>query len=220
MTKVFAIEGQKGGTAKTTLAINLAAEATRRGLGVVIIDLDPQVSACNWKDLRGDDKDMSPVVVSSPVPHLERQVRAAREGGADLVIIDVAGHANDAAAEAAKNADVVLVPLQPTPPDLKTAKTTLATIRLSGTKATVRAVLVRVKPLAQRLADAVEWLTRDGYECCPISLGERVIYQDAYAMGKGVTEAEPGGKAAEEIQQVYMYACRLAGMTAEQPENV
>ena len=34
----------------------------------------------------------------------------------------------------------------------------------------------------------------------------------SYAMGLGVVEAEPGGKAAEEIQYVYNYTCRILGL--------
>src|SRR3954462_7579086 len=47
--KVLSLICQKGGTAKTTTAINLAVEALAYGLEVVVIDLDPQVSACDWK---------------------------------------------------------------------------------------------------------------------------------------------------------------------------
>ena len=41
------------------------------------------------------------------------------------------------------------------------------------------------------------WLQSQGVEVLPPSLGERVTYQDAYAQGLGVLEAEPAGKAAE-----------------------
>ena len=79
---------QKGGTAKTTTAINLAVEALAYGLEVGVIDLDPQVSAYDWKDIRGD---APPVVAAVPVPHLEGTLKAAADNGADLVIIDTAG---------------------------------------------------------------------------------------------------------------------------------
>jgi len=90
--KIVSFVCQKGGTSKTTTAINLAVEALAYGLEVVLIDLDPQVSACDWKDIRGD---AAPVVASTPVPHLERTLRAAGENGADLVIIDTAGRTNE-----------------------------------------------------------------------------------------------------------------------------
>ena len=37
---------------------------------------------------------------------------------------------------------------------------------------------------------------------CPVSIVQRVTYQDAYFDGVGVTEFEPNGKAAEEIGQL------------------
>jgi chromosome partitioning protein len=206
--KVLSIVCQKGGSAKTTTAINLAVEAMRNGLEVALIDLDPQVSACDWKDLRGDQP---PVVAATPVPHLERALKAAKEAGADLAIIDTAGRANDTASAAARVADLVLIPLQPSLPDLNTVSATLDIIRLAGGKPT-RALLARVKASGNRHEDTIAWLTAKGVEVCPITLGERVIFQDAYAMGLGVCEAEPGGKAAQEIQDVYKYTCNILGL--------
>jgi len=110
--KVTSLICQKGGTSKTTTAINLAVEATNCGLEVALIDLDPQVSACDWKDIRGEKP---PVVATTPVPHLERALKAAAEGGADLAIIDTAGRTNDAALAAARVADLVLGALQQAP---------------------------------------------------------------------------------------------------------
>ena len=54
--------------------------------------------------------------------------------------------------------------------------------------------------------------TAQGITVCPVMLGERVIYQDAYAQGQAVTEAEPFGKASQEIREVYMYASGLLGL--------
>ncbi len=210
--KVLSIVCQKGGSAKTTTAINLAVEAMRRGLEVALIDLDPQVSACDWKDIRGEDK--PPVVAATPVPHLERALKASAEAGADLAIIDTAGRANDTASAAARVADLILIPLQPSLPDLNTVAATLDIIRLAGGKP-ARALLARVRTAGSRHEETTAWLAKKGVEVCPVTLGERVIFQDAYAMGLGVSEAEPGGKAAEEIQQVYNYTCRILGLPTE-----
>jgi chromosome partitioning protein len=209
--KVLSIICQKGGSAKTTTATNLAVAAAAHGLEVALIDLDPQVSACDWKDIRGEDK--PPIVAATPVPHLDRALKAAEAAGADLVIIDTAGRANETASAAARVADLVLMPLQPSLADLNTVTATLEIIRIAGGKP-VRAVLARVRTTGNRHAETTAWLAARGVEVCPISLGERVVYQDAYAMGLGVAEAEPHGKAAEEIQQLYMYTSNLLGIQA------
>jgi chromosome partitioning protein len=213
--KVISPICQKGGTAKTTTAINLAVEALAYGLEVVIIDLDPQVSACDWKDIRGE---APPVVAATPVPHLERTLKAAADNGADLAIIDTAGRTNDAANAAARAADLILVPLQPSLIDLKTLGATLDIIRIAGNKPT-RALLARVKASGTRHEDTTTWLIEQGVEVCPASLGERVTYQDAYAQGLGVSEAEPSGKAALEIKNVYLYVSSLLDLPTRRENN-
>ena len=215
---VVSFISQKGGTGKTSTALNLAVEAMAYGLEVVVIDLDPQVSACDWKDTRGDDK--PPIVASVPVPHVERTLKAARENGAGLVLIDTAGRTDTAAAEAAKVADLVLIPLQPSLIDLRTLKSTLGIITGARSGKAVRkvAIMTRVKAVGSRHDDTAAWLTAegeaDGLEVCPVTLGERVVYQDAYASGLAVSEAEPNGKATQEVRELYMYLSKLVGLPA------
>jgi chromosome partitioning protein len=206
--KVVSIVCQKGGTAKTSLAVNLAVEAAAAGIEAVVIDLDPQVSASDWKDIRGD---AAPVVAASPTPHLERVLKAAAENGADLAIVDTAGRTNDAAHAAARVADLVLVPLQPSLADLKTLAATLDIVRIAGNKP-VRAVLTRVKPAGVRHEETAAWLREQGVEVCPAMIGDRVTYQDAYALGRGVSELDPNGKAASEVRAVYKYISQLLAL--------
>lgn len=213
--KVLSLVCQKGGTSKTTTAINLAVEATACGLEVALIDLDPQVSACDWKDIRGEK---APVVAATPVPHLDRALKAAAGAGANLAIVDTAGRTNDAAAAAARVADLILIPLQPSLIDLKTLGATLEIIRLAGGNPT-RALLTRVRSAGTRHEDTTVWLQSQGVKVCPHSLGERVTYQDAYAQGVGVLEAEPTGKAAEEVRQVYLYISKLIGLSTKRIAN-
>jgi len=106
--QVLAIIGQKGGSGKTTTALGLAVEANSAGKAVAIIDLDPQTTAANWSDRRGEE---SPAVVSCQVSRLAQVLDAAAKNGAALAIIDTPGKSTDALIAAAKAADFVLVPI-------------------------------------------------------------------------------------------------------------
>ena len=63
----IAMIGQKGGGGKTTTGTGLAVQAAKSGLASLIIDLDPQANAANWKDRREVD---NPAVVSAHVSRL------------------------------------------------------------------------------------------------------------------------------------------------------
>jgi chromosome partitioning protein len=61
--KVYAIMNQKGGTGKTTTAVNLAATMIEKDLRVLLIDLDPQANATSWMGIKDADKGLFPVLV-------------------------------------------------------------------------------------------------------------------------------------------------------------
>src|SRR5260370_7512446 len=85
-----AMLSQKGGTGKTTLALHLAVAAEQAGQRAVVIDLDPQASAAEWKDSRQGE---TPVVVPVPSTRLPQAVQAAQTGGAAPALIATAPYA-------------------------------------------------------------------------------------------------------------------------------
>src|SRR5205823_285652 len=84
---IVSMLSQKGGTGKTTLSLHLAVASETAGKRAVVIDLDPQASSAEWKDSRERD---TPVVVPIPSTRLPHALQEAREGNAELVLIDTA----------------------------------------------------------------------------------------------------------------------------------
>ena len=134
MFSTIALVSQKGGSGKTTLAVALAVAHELAAGEAVVIDLDPQGSAGVWGDLRGDD--LPPVVPAHP-PRLARVLDTARNAGASLAIIDMAPREAGGAVEAARVADLVLVPCRPSAVDLAAIPASLDVSRLAGTTAAV-----------------------------------------------------------------------------------
>ena len=128
---VIAIVGQKGGTGKTTTAIGLAVAAAEMGQTAVIIDLDPQANAANWKDRRQSE---NPAVISVPPSRLKQTLETAASHAADFVVIDTPGKSDSAAIDAARVADIVLVPLGPHIFHLETLPGLRDLLRVAGDK--------------------------------------------------------------------------------------
>jgi len=116
----IALIAQKGGTGKTTLAVSLAVAAGQVGLTALIIDLDPQATACNWKERRKSD---GPVVIDAQPSRLAAALEKAEENGVDFAVIDTPARSEQSALAAAKVADLVLIPCRPRPTTLKPYQT-------------------------------------------------------------------------------------------------
>lgn len=203
--KIVALIAQKGGTGKTTLALSLAVAAARDGLQAVIIDLDPQATACNWSDRREAD---NPVVIDAQAARLPAALEKAAQAGVHFVVIDTPARSEQSALAAAKAADLVVIPCRPQAYDLETVPNTLEIVKLAGGKPTLT-VLNAVAPQGNRHEQARAYLTGLGVPVCPQMIGTRAAFGDAGALGLVPIEYEPQSKAAMESLEVYKYTYRL-----------
>jgi chromosome partitioning protein len=203
--RIIAIIAQKGGTGKTTLALSLAVEAERQGKTSAIIDLDPQATASNWGDRR---EAAMPVIVSAQPARLRQVLAAAKENGADLVFIDTPARSEQSALEAAKAADLVLIPCRPAIYDLETVATTAELIRYAGARPAA-VVLNGVPPRGSKRGQAEDVIRALEMPVCPVAFGYRAAFNDSGALGLTAHEYEQGGKAALEIEQVYKFVSQL-----------
>ena len=196
-----ALIAQKGGTGKTTLAVSLAVAAGQVGMTSIIIDLDPQGTACNWKDRRKSD---GPVVIDAQPGRLAAALTKAEENGVDFALIDTPARNEQPALAAAKAADLVLIPCRPQAYDLETIPNTKEILTLAGNKPAI-VVLNAVPAVGDRHEQARELLNRLQIPVCPYTLGHRAVFGDAGAVGQAAQEYDQKGKGAAEILQVYKY---------------
>jgi chromosome partitioning protein len=196
MTVVITVAQQKGGAGKTTLAANLAvaAAATRR---VALLDIDPQHSLAHWHALRTARgaqaltfSDVSGWRLGSELDRLRR--------GHDLLIVDSPPQIDTDARLAIRGATLVLVPVQPSAPDLWAAA---GTLKLAAEeKRPAWLVLNRAAASGKLRGDAEAEIARLGYPCLPTVLGNRAGVPGAFAQGLGITEAAPKSVAAAELR--------------------
>lgn len=200
--RTIAIISQKGGSGKTTLAVHLAVCAERNGQRTALIDLDPQGSAVGWSSRRDSE---GPDVVKATPAQLAGLLTTAREGGADLIIIDTAPHSDSAAAIAAQSADIVLIPCRPSTFDIDAIGSTLEITRLA--KANAAVVLNAVPPRGTLAAEAREGL-KEQVIVAPVDMHQRAAYSHAVIDGRSVQEYEPTGQAAREIEELYKWVSK------------
>jgi len=205
----IAVISQKGGAGKTTLAVHLAVAAAAAGRATGIIDLDPQASSAKWGDRREAEL---PVVVSAHATRLPRELDNAREAGVEVLMLDTAPHSDSVAVEAARAADLVIVPCKPNILDIEAVGTTINLIQLTGTPLFV--VLNGVAPAGSE-ADEAEAAITDafGVTVCPARLTSRVAFARSLVTGQTAAEyiqpgrVEPDAKAVQEIERLHEFMC-------------
>ena len=198
--KTVAVISQKGGAGKTTLTLHLAVASALSGQNTAVIDLDPQASAANWADRRETEV---PVVLSAHASRLRREVTRVAIIGGEMLYLDTAPHSDGLALEAAKLADLVLIPCRPAILDLEALNNSLALIR-AGHKP-ICVVLNAIAPIGHDADQAVEALKGLEVEICPVRLGHRVAFARSLISGQVAQEFDPKGKAAGEMDRLHQF---------------
>jgi chromosome partitioning protein len=206
--QVIAIVSQKGGVGKSTLAVHLATEAVAQGRRALLLDLDPQGSAMEWANRRGD---RPPDVSGANPASIAKEIERAKADGYDLVVVDTAPHADHAALQAARAADLVAIPCRPSTFDIAAISATLDLCKLANKQSVV---VLNAAPIRSRVTiEAVEAITEKGGKVSSVIIRQRVSFQHCMIDGRTAAEYEPGGAAADEITRL------LADMKAGKQES-
>jgi chromosome partitioning protein len=198
MAKVITIAQQKGGAGKTTVAAHLAVALSQKGNRVAVVDIDPQGSLGYWHNIR--EKKFGEGYTGLTFTALS----GWRVGGEvarlrkthDFIIIDSPPHTETEARTAIRSADLILIPVQPSPTDLWATKATLELAKAE--KIPVRVIMNRV-PHNSRLTSTI---TDELPEIAETTIGNRVLFASALMEGRCATEVEPTSHAAKEIKDL------------------
>src|SRR5918993_1374700 len=206
--KTVALISQKGGAGKTTLAVHLAAAAAEHGR-VLLMDVDPQGSAMEWANRRGDQ---APDVMAAHPATIGKEIERARAEGYDLVILDTAPHADHVALQAARAADMVVVPCRPATFDIAAISATLDLCKLANKRSVV---VLNAAPIRSKVVDEAKQAVKErGGVVSPVVIRQRVAFQHCLIDGRTAAEFEPDGAAASEIAEL------LATLQTEKPANM
>lgn len=118
--RIIALTSQKGGSGKTTVAMQLAAGLALRGRRVGVADLDPQESASRWSESAAPDTPFPAAVVrpQGAAEDLKRELRPLVRH-CDVLILDCPPSIENPFTGAALDlARLAIVPVVPSPTDL------------------------------------------------------------------------------------------------------
>jgi len=124
---MIAFTNTKGGVGKSTLACHLAIWLYDQGRSVAVLDTDAQGTAAEW--LRNAEPNIK--VVSAADSDAIQQARNELAATHEFVIADAPGEEGEAANAVTMLADLAILPLQPTKPDVRALKDALKTVRLA-----------------------------------------------------------------------------------------
>lgn len=192
------ISSQKGGGGKTTLAATLGVEAERCGDGPVsLIDTDQQGTLSRWHERREAER---PERAEVPYAALEATLPSMAADGVQICFIDTAPTVTDQNRRIIELADLVLIPVQPSPLDAWAIGDTVAIAKQKGKPFLF--VMTKANAQAKVTAQTIAALSHHG----PVAanfVANRVAYATAMASGLTAPELSPSGPAAQEIAAVW-----------------
>lgn len=182
--KVIAFANQKGGTGKSTLALNVAGYFQKvRGLNVHIVDRDPQGGAS--RIFFNGEQPYFPVNDNINTP-LKVVLEVSESQGADLVVIDTPPSLGGAFRQIHDLADLIILPSRPARQDLQSTYYAIEDLKERNTTAIYAVALTQVEKGQVMTADIVKTVDSLKLPRFENFIGKRAVYVRAYSSGHTV----------------------------------
>jgi chromosome partitioning protein len=210
MSKLIAILNQKGGCGKTTIAMNLAASFTVLGHSSVVLDADPQQSATLWEQqsntlpfkVHAIDMETGARKVKSSIKTLT--------GNADIAILDLPPELKEPAMLACMLADIVIIPIKPSPLDLWAGRAAVELAKdaqeLRHQNQPVMVLLPSCVKTGTRMAKDINTaLSKIGEPIAPVHITERVALAECAMLGETIYSYDHTNPACQEFTELAQF---------------
>jgi chromosome partitioning protein len=196
----IAFLNQKGGVGKTTLATNVAGHLVVLGYKVILIDCDPQASALDWSAAR-QRQALFPVV-GHPKPSIHKDIGVIA-GGYDYAVLDSPPRQDAMAKSVMLAADLLVIPVQPSPYDVWAAEETLKLVEEAAIlKDSLKSIFAINRKIVNTAIgrDVEEALGRYPVPILATHIHQRISFAESALAGLIVSEADPKSLATQEIK--------------------
>jgi chromosome partitioning protein len=197
--KIIAFFGQKGGGSKSTMTVHTAVQASLDSKTVLVADMDDlQRSSSDWSNRRKSD---TPPVLPVPATALQKVIAKGSSNGLDLLVIDSPPHAAPEVAVIARAADLIIIPVKPSPFETSRAEASATMARAAGK--TPYFLLTRCDKRQKLLNDEAAELLSSFGEVIPIRISQLAAYEHAITAGLSVSEFKTKSNAPAEVKALW-----------------
>jgi len=209
---IIALLKQKGGSGSSTLAANIAAQWALNHTPTSLIDCDPQQTLMSWASLGQGEGVLSRIAEAQPERQSLKEFREylqQRAEGYARVVVDCAPGFHQMAVQAASVANVIVIPVRPSPLDLDSALDALE-VAAGGTRGREDACAICLAPSAnlprtrigKQLPEALELSGRPFGAVVLPSVNARISVAEAATEGKASCEIDNTSECAKEFRAV------------------
>ena len=199
-TMIIAIINEKGGSGKTTLAVNLASYFSALGDNILLIDSDPQGSVRSFMESRMQEGKELPLLLLCCLELGPAEIKKLQQHY-DCVIIDTGGRDSIEMRGAMSIANISIIPIIPSQYDIAVLNKMIELHRQSqvfnpNTKALFCISKAFTNPKLQKnIRDLQDFIQKrkqkdslDSMYLLDSILYERIAYQNAVKLGLGIHE--------------------------------